>query len=229
MEAGRPDTITAEKLAVLKAHGVDRVSVNPQTMETEVLQAIGRRHSPGEIEQAMELTARAGFRHIKMDLIAGLPADTPEGFRRSLARCLEFGTENLTVHTLALKKGSRILLEGVPIPGPDAVAEMLDHAAPALRDHGYAPYYLYRQKYMSGSFENVGWSIPDGACLYNIYIMSELCSILSFGAGGSTKMVAPDRRRIQRVFNPKYPLEYSQRPEKLLANQAAFAAFYQEL
>ncbi len=229
VEAGRPDTITAEKLAVLKAHGVDRVSVNPQTMEAEVLQAIGRRHSPGEIEQAMELTARAGFRHINMDLIAGLPADTPEGFRRSLARCLEFGTENLTVHTLALKKGSRILLEGVPIPGPDAVAEMLDHAAPALRDHGYAPYYLYRQKYMSGSFENVGWSIPGGACLYNIYIMSELCSILSFGAGGSTKMVAPDRRRIQRVFNPKYPLEYSQRPEKLLANQAAFAAFYQEL
>ena len=178
VEAGRPDTITAEKLAVLKAHGVDRVSVNPQTMEAEVLQAIGRRHSPGEIEQAMELTARAGFRHINMDLIAGLPADTPEGFRRSLARCLEFGTENLTVHTLALKKGSRILLEGVPIPGPDAVAEMLDHAAPALRDHGYAPYYLYRQKYMSGSFENVGWSIPGGACLYNIYIMSELCSIL---------------------------------------------------
>ncbi|WP_297870066.1 coproporphyrinogen dehydrogenase HemZ [uncultured Oscillibacter sp.] len=228
VEAGRPDTITAEKLAVLKDHGATRVSVNPQTMEDHVLRAIGRRHSPGDIEAAMELVAKTGFRHVNMDLIAGLPEDTAEGFRRSLDRCLRFGTDNITVHTLSLKKGSRILTEGLSIPGPQAVGEMLDYAGSVLRRAGYAPYYLYRQKYMSGSFENIGWSLPGGACLYNIYIMSELCSILSFGAGGSTKMVDPvlKSRRIQRVFNPKYPKEYMERPEKKEANQAAFAAFY---
>ncbi|WP_297294386.1 coproporphyrinogen dehydrogenase HemZ [uncultured Oscillibacter sp.] len=226
VEAGRPDTITAEKLAVLKAHGVHRISVNPQTMEESVLRAIGRRHSPGDIEEAMELAAKCGFPHVNMDLIAGLPEDTAEGFHRSLERCLAFGTDNVTVHTLALKKGSRILLEGLAIPGPEAVGEMLDCAEPALREAGYAPYYLYRQKYMSGSFENIGWTRPGGECLYNIYIMSELCSILSFGAGGSTKMVDPARRLIQRRFNPKFPKEYTERPDKPRSNQADFAAFY---
>ncbi len=226
VEAGRPDTITAEKLAVLKSHGVTRLSVNPQTMEDHVLEAIGRHHTAGDIQRAMELVDAYGFPHVNMDLIAGLPEDTPEGFRRSLDRCLEFGTDNVTIHTLALKKGSRILTEGLTIPGPEAVGEMLDYAEPVLRNAGHRPYYLYRQKYMSGSFENVGWSRGGGACLYNIEIMSELCSILSFGAGGSTKMVERAAGRIQRVFNPKYPAEYLQRPEKWRANQAAFAAFY---
>ena len=229
VEAGRPDTITAEKLAVLKAHGVTRVSVNPQTMENHVLRAIGRRHTAADIEAAMELVAGYGFPHVNMDLIAGLPADTPEGFRRSLDRCLAFGTDNVTVHTLALKKGSRILLEGLPIPGPEDVAAMLDYAAPALRKAGYSPYYLYRQKYMSGSFENTGWCRPGAECWYNVQIMSELCSILSFGAGGSTKMVEPGTNHIERVFNLKYPKEYTERPEKAAANQAAFAAFYESL
>ena len=229
VEAGRPDTITAEKLAVLKAHGVTRVSVNPQTMEDRVLRAIGRCHTAGDIAAAMELVAKYGFPHVNMDLIAGLPEDTPEGFRRSLDACLAFGTDNITVQTRALKKGSRILLEGLSIPGPEAVAEMLDYAAPVLRSAGYGPYYLYRQKYMSGSFENIGWCRPGAECLYNIYIMSELCSILSFGAGGSTKMVEPGTNHIERVFNLKYPKEYTERPEKGLANQAAFAAFYNNL
>ena len=229
VEAGRPDTITAEKLAVLKAHGVTRVSVNPQTMEDHVLRAIGRRHTAADIEAAMELVAGYGFPHVNMDLIAGLPADTPEGFRRSLDRCLAFGTDNVTVHTLALKKGSRILLEGLPIPGPEDVAAMLDYAAPALRKAGYSPYYLYRQKYMSGSFENTGWCRPGAECWYNLQIMSELCSILSFGAGGSTKMVEPGTNHIERVFNLKYPKEYTERPEKAAVNQAAFAAFYESL
>jgi oxygen-independent coproporphyrinogen-3 oxidase len=229
VEAGRPDTITAEKLAVLKSHGVTRVSVNPQTMEDNVLKAIGRRHTAGDIERAMELVAAYDFPHVNMDLIAGLPEDSPEGFRRSLDRCLEFGTDNVTVHTLALKKGSRILLEGLSVPGPEAVREMLDYAEPTLRSAGYRPYYLYRQKYMSGSFENIGWCRGAGECWYNIYIMSELCSILSFGAGGSTKMVEFGTNHIERVFNLKYPKEYTERPEKGRANQAAFAAFYQGL
>ena len=229
VEAGRPDTITPEKLAVLKAHGVDRVSVNPQTMEDHVLRAIGRRHTADELTRAMEVVNKYDFKHVNMDLIAGLPEDSPEGFRRSLDACIAFGTDNVTVHTLALKKGSRILTEGLRVPTQEAVAEMLDYAAPALRAAGFAPYYLYRQKYMSGSFENIGWCKTGAECLYNIYIMSELCSILSFGAGGSTKMVEPGTNRIERVFNLKYPKEYTERPEKGLANQAAFAAFYQDL
>ena len=174
----------------------------------------------------MELVEKYGFPHVNMDLIAGLPEDTPEGFARSLEKCLSFGTDNVTVHTLALKKGSRILTEGLSIPGAADVARMLEMASPALRKAGLAPYYLYRQKYMSGSFENIGWCAPGAECWYNIYIMSELCSILSFGAGGSTKMVGADGREIQRAFNPKYPKEYTERPEKWQANQAMFAEFY---
>ena len=224
VEAGRPDTITAEKLAVLKSHGVKRVSV----MEDKVLSAIGRRHTAAETEQAMELVRAYHFQDVNMDLIAGLPEDTTDGFRRSLDKCLEMGASNITVHTLALKKGSRILTEGLSIPDGAAVQAMLDYAAPALRSAGFAPYYLYRQKYMSGSFENVGWCRPGGECWYNVDIMSELCSILSFGAGGSTKMVEPGTNHIERVFNVKYPKEYTERPEKVLANQAAFAEFYQK-
>ena len=229
VEAGRPDTITAEKLAVLKRHGVTRVSVNPQTMEDHVLRAIGRRHTAAEIESTMDLVAKYGFPHVNMDLIAGLPQDSEAGFRRSLERCLDFGTDNVTVHTLALKKGSRILLEGLSVPGAEEVAAMLAFAEETLRAAGYGPYYLYRQKYMSGSFENIGWARPGAVCWYNVYIMSELCSILSFGAGGSTKMVVPGTNRIQRVFNLKYPKEYTERPEKTLSNLAAFAAFYDHL
>ena len=229
IEAGRPDTIDREKLQVLLDHGADRISVNPQSLEPRVLSAIGRKHSPEDIEKAMELATSMGFPHVNMDLIAGLPADTPEGFRRTLDTCLTFGADNITVHTLSLKKGSRILLEGLPIPSAEDVAAMLDYADPALREKGFAPYYLYRQKYMSGSFENVGWCISGAEGLYNIYIMEELHSILSLGAGGSTKMVDAKRNHIERVFHPKFPLEYIQRPEKLTENLEAFRRFHQEM
>ena len=214
---------------MLRTHGVTRVSVNPQTFEENVLRAIGRCHTAADIDRAMELVARCGFPHVNMDLIAGLPEDTAEGFRRSLDRCLTYGPDDITVHTLALKKGSRILTEGLRIPGAETVAEMLDYASPTLRTAGYRPYYLYRQKYMSGSFENIGWCRSGGECWYNVDIMSELCSILSFGAAGSTKMVVPGTSQIQRAFNVKYPTEYIQRPEKWQANQTAFAAFYEAL
>ncbi|MBR4546152.1 MAG: coproporphyrinogen dehydrogenase HemZ [Oscillibacter sp.] len=221
VEAGRPDTITPGKMSVLRAHGVDRVSVNPQSMDDRVLRAIGRRHAAADVARAMELSG--GFRHVNMDIIAGLPADTPDGFADTLRRCLAFAPDNLTVHTLALKKGSRVLTEGLSVPDADAVREMLDFAAPTLRKADYAPYYLYRQKYMSGSFENIGWCRPGAECLYNIVIMSELCTIFSFGAGGSTKLVDRDTNRIQRIFHPKYPEEYISRT----ADFAAVAAFYE--
>lgn len=229
IEAGRPDTIDREKLQVLLDHGADRISVNPQSLEAQVLEAIGRHHSPEDIERAMELAVSMGFPHVNMDLIAGLPADTPEGFRRTLDRCMTFGADNITVHTLSLKKGSRILLEGLPIPTAEDVAAMLDYADPALRARGFQPYYLYRQKYMSGSFENVGWCISGAEGLYNIYIMEELHSILSLGAGGSTKMVDARRNRIERVFHPKFPLEYIQRPEKLAENLETFRRFHENM
>ena len=166
---------------------------------------------------------------VLMDLIAGLPADTPEGFRRTLDKCLSFGADNITVHTLALKKGSRILLEGQKIPSAEAVGQMLDYSVSALRGADFHPYYLYRQKYMSGSFENIGWCISGAEGLYNIYIMEELHSILSLGAGGSTKMVDPAAGHIERVFHAKYPNEYITRPEKIQKNLEDFADFYRRM
>ncbi len=227
IEAGRPDTIDAEKLAVLRAHQVTRISVNPQSMNDRVLSAIGRRHTADDIRRAMEQVQKAQFPHINMDLIAGLPADTPESFVASLNEVLSFGVDNITVHTLSLKKGSNLVREGAPLPDGIAVGEMLDYANETLRAKHFSPYYLYRQKYMSGSFENVGWTLPGGEGLYNIYIMEELHSILSLGAGGSTKMVGDGK--IVRVFNAKYPHEYMERPEKRNANLAEFAAFFRTL
>lgn len=229
IEAGRPDTITREKLQVLLDHGADRISVNPQSMEDEVLRAIGRKHTAADIEATMALAASMGFPHVNMDLIAGLPADTPEGFRRTLDKCLTFGADNITVHTLSLKKGSRILLEGLPIPSAQDVSAMLDYANEALRAASFTPYYLYRQKYMSGSFENVGWCISGAEGLYNIYIMEELHSILSLGAGGSTKMVDPVHDRIERVFHPKFPTEYIARPEKIRQDLETFRRFHEAM
>ena len=226
VEAGRPDTITAEKLAVLKSHGVTRVSVNPQTMEDKVLAAIGRRHTAAETEQAMELVRAYHFRDVNMDLIAGLPEDTPDGFRRSLDKCLEMGASNITVHTLALKKGSALMERRDVIPGGDQVARMLDFSLDALRGAGYAPYYLYRQKYMSGSLENVGWARPGTESLYNIVMMEELQTVVSIGGGGVTKLVDPAAGRILRLPNPKYPHDYLAARDKILAQKDEIVSFY---
>ena len=207
VEAGRPDTITWEKLETLRAHGVTRVSVNPQTMSDRVLAAIGRKHTAAEVLRALECVRAVGGMQVNMDLIAGLPEDTPAGFRETLEQVLRLGVENITVHTLSLKKGSRILLEGTRLPDAEAVGAMLDYAAERLRTAGYAPYYLYRQKFMSGGFENVGWCLPGTENLYNICIMEELCSILAMGAGASTKLALAGGR-LERIFAPKYPKEY---------------------
>ena len=158
-------------------------------------------------EVAMREVMAAGFPHVNMDLIAGLPEDTPEGFRRSLDEVLSMGADNITVHTLALKKGSRILLEGQKIPSAEAVGQMLDYSVSALRGADFHPYYLYRQKYMSGSFENVGWSRDNLDCLYNIYMMEEVHTILSLGGGGMNKVNLPDGT-LRRFHNPKFPEQY---------------------
>ena len=217
VEAGRPDTITAEKLSGLRERGCTRVSVNPQSMDERVLAAIGRAHSAADILQAWDLVRRAGFPYANMDLIAGLPADTPEGFRASLDQVLSLGPENVTVHTLALKKGSRLTLEkNGALPAPEQVSAMLDYAWGALRAAGYAPYYLYRQKYMSGGFENVGWCRPGAESLYNICMMEELHTILSLGSGGVTKVIDPRAGSLVRQANPKYPKEYIETLDPIL-------------
>ena len=208
VEAGRPDTITEEKLRVLRAHGCDRISVNPQSMSDAVLEAIGRRHTAADIVTALEKVRAVGGFSVNMDLIAGLPADSYEGFCSTLQAVLALAPENITVHTLSLKKGSRILVEGAELPDAVAVGRMLDFAESSLRAQGYEPYYLYRQKFMSGGFENVGWTKPGFVNLYNICIMEELCSILAMGAGGSTKLIRHDGGRNLRFIAPKYPLEY---------------------
>ena len=228
VEAGRPDTITEEKLRVLRRHGVDRLSVNPQTMDDAVLAAIGRKHTAADIVSALETVRRVGGFAVNMDLIAGLPGDTPAQFGDTLEKVLALSPENITVHTLSLKKGSRITLEGSAIPGAAEVSAMLDLAGQRLRSADYAPYYLYRQKFMSGGFENVGWAKPGYVNLYNICIMEELCSILAMGGGGSTKLIRPDQGRNLRLMAPKYPLEYIESIDRTCADKNSIGAFYRE-
>jgi len=229
MEAGRPDTIDPEKLSVLASHGVSRVSVNPQSMDDAVLERMGRPHSGKDILRAYAQVREAGRFAVNMDLIAGLPGDSPEGFARSLAQVMALEPENLTVHTLALKKGSRLMEEGADLPADREVEAMLDGAWAALRDAGYRPYYLYRQKYMSGSFENVGWTRPGFESLYNIAMMEELHTILALGGGGVTKLVWPATGRIERLSNPKFPQEYLRDLDKICQTKRALAPILLEM
>lgn len=223
VEAGRPDTITAEKLAILKANGCDRISVNPQSMSDTVLRAIGRSHTAEDILRAWELVEAARFPVRNMDLIAGLPADTEAGFRDSLDKVIALAPENITVHTLAMKKGSRLMAEGGGRPDGEAVSAMLDYAWETLRDMGYVPYYLYRQKYMSGGFENVGWCLPGTESLYNVCMMEELHTILSLGSGGVTKLIDTRAGSLKRLSNPKYPKEYIEHIDDIIAQKEEIA------
>ena len=162
-----------------------------------------------------------------MDLIAGQPGDTPDGFRATLEQVLALAPENVTVHTLSRKRGADLMTQDAPIPDGEQVGEMLDFAGSALDAAGYAPYYLYRQKFMSGGFENVGWTRPGQENLYNICIMEELCSILAMGGGASTKLVHPNGGRLERHIDPKYPTEYIANIDRICAAKAELEAFFQ--
>ncbi len=220
VEAGRPDTIDPEKLRVIRDLGAGRISINPQTMNAAVLRAVGRPHSPEDVERAYAQAVAAGFTSVNMDLIAGLPGDDPEGFARSLDRVLALDPSNVTVHTLALKKGAELFTHREALPSQAAVEEMVDHANALLSARGYVPYYLYRQKYMSGSLENVGWCRDGDLCLYNIYMMEELSSILALGGGAVSKRNLPEGR-LERQCNPKYPKQYVERIQEVLAAKTA--------
>ena len=215
VEGGRPDTLNEEKLRTIFEHGADRMSINPQTMEDHVLRACARPHKAVDVIRAYNEAVNAGFKAINMDLIAGLPEDTVEGFKRSLDTVAALNPANITVHTLALKKGADLFEKRVNLPTAEEVTEMVAYANETLRNLGYKPYYLYRQKYMSGSFENVGWSRDNLDCLYNIYMMEEVHTILSLGGGGMNKVNFPDGS-LQRFHNPKFPEQYIEMIDEVL-------------
>ena len=215
VEGGRPDTLDEEKLRTIRLHGADRMSINPQTMEDAVLRACGRPHTAEDVLRSYRQAVDAGFTAINMDLIAGLPADSYEGFCRSLDTVAALNPANITVHTLALKKGADLFERKVSLPGLEEVTAMVAYANRTLSQLGYKPYYLYRQKYMSGSFENVGWSRDGLDCLYNIYMMEELHTIVSLGGGGMNKVNLPDGT-LQRFHNPKFPEQYIEQLDSVL-------------
>ena len=224
VEAGRPDTITRDKLLVLKEQGIGRISINPQTLEDEVLRAIGRRHCAQDILDAYALAREVGFQSINMDLIAGLPRDSVHGFARSLEGVLALKPENITVHTLALKKGSGLMNRPELLPSGQEVAQMVELSLDALESGDYHPYYLYRQKYMSGSLENVGWCRKGQESIYNIIMMEELQTVVSVGGGGVTKLVDRQAGKILRLPNPKYPHDYLSSLDKVLAQKQELAS-----
>ncbi len=215
VEAGRPDTITPEKLKAIRAGGADRVSINPQTMNDAVLARIGRRHSAEDVVRAYEAARALDFSVINMDTIAGLDGDTPESFAHTIERLLALAPENITVHTLAIKRGADLSDRAANAAQHDRVAKMLDFVQAQLPKQGYGPYYLYRQKFSAGGFENVGWCKPETESFYNIAMMEEIQTILSCGAGGVSKRVEPESGRITRFNAPKYPREYMGAGERI--------------
>ena len=228
VEAGRPDTIDKERLFALKENNVDRISINPQTTNNSVLQAIGRKHSVEQFFSAFELARKCGFNNINTDLIAGLPTDTVESFKSSLDSMLSLSAECITVHTLCMKRASTLTKEGVSLNRDDAetARKMLKYAQDSLISNEYIPYYLYRQSRMVGNLENVGWSKPGFESLYNVYVMDETHTILACGSGGVTKLKNQADDYLERIFNFKYPYEYIDRFDEIIARKSGIKRFY---
>lgn len=205
VEAGRPDTVTEGKLRVLKAHGVTRISVNPQTMCDRTLRLVGRDHTSADIVDCFNTARSIGFDSVNMDLIAGLPNETPDDFAASLSSIEELRPDCLTVHTLAVKRASRLKehMDEYALPSVEDVERMVDMGYASAVRMGMKPYYMYRQKYMAGNLENVGYSKEGAVCIYNIDMMEDGVSIIAHGAGSMTKRVWADGGRIERVPNPK--------------------------
>lgn len=228
IEAGRPDSVTKEKLLAIRNGGATRISINPQTFNDDVLREIGRRHSAAQTLDAMALARSLGFDNINMDLIAGLPTDTVESFRGTLETTLALAPENITIHTLALKRAATLVTEQLPVGDAAQTEQMLALAARALTENGYAPYYMYRQSNCIGNLENVGWAKRGRECLYNVYMMEECHTVLACGAGAVTKLCVPLSNNVERIFNFKYPYEYIDRFEELMARKDRVASFYEE-
>ena len=228
VEAGRPDTIDIAKLFALKENKVDRISINPQTVNDEVLKTIGRKHTAQQFFDAFELARKCGFDNINTDLIAGLPTDTPESFKNSLDSIVRLNAECITVHTLCMKRASRLTTEGVTLDLQQArdAREMLAYTQNILGQNEYIPYYMYRQSRMVGNLENVGWSKKGFESLYNGYVMDETHTILACGSGGVTKLKRNNPDYLERIFNFKYPYEYIDRFDELIQRKSGIMQFY---
>ena len=227
VEAGRPDTITEEKLRVLNAHGVRRISINPQTMNDDTLVRIGRAHNAAAIEQTYALARDVGFSVINMDLIAGLPGEGVPDFSKTLERVCALRPENITIHSLAIKRSSRLKqhLDAYPLPDAATTERMIQSGAEAASAIGMQPYYMYRQKYMSGNLENTGYALPGDECVYNIDMMEETTSILAHGGCGISKRVFGAENRVERIPNPKEVAVYMAKlPALLDAKTRLFSA-----
>jgi oxygen-independent coproporphyrinogen-3 oxidase len=228
VEAGRPDTIDIAKLFALKENKVDRISINPQTINDEVLKTIGRKHTAQQFFDAFELARKCGFDNINTDLIAGLPTDTTESFKNSLDSIVRLNAECITVHTLCMKRASRLTTEGVTLDLQQArdAREMLAYTQNILGQNEYIPYYMYRQSRMVGNLENVGWSKKGFESLYNVYVMDETHTILACGSGGVTKLKRNNPDYLERIFNFKYPYEYIDRFDELIQRKSGIMQFY---
>lgn len=218
VEAGRPDTITREKLRLMKAYGVNRISINPQTMNDKTLRAVGRKHTVEDIRRVYREAREEGHKNINMDLILGLPGENAADVRNTMEEILQLAPDNVTVHTLAVKRASRLKeeLSQHDMTTAETLEEMLNIAAEYAEKMGMEPYYMYRQKNMVGNFENVGYCHPGKEGVYNVQIMEEKQTILAAGAGASTKTVDPETDRIERVFNVKSIEDYIGRIDEMI-------------
>ena len=218
VEAGRPDSITEEKLKVLLDYGVTRISINPQTMKQATLDLIGRRHTVDMVREKYRLAREMGFDNINMDLIIGLPEEDLEDVRHTMEEIRALDPDSITVHSLAIKRAARLNMfkEKYGDLKITNTQDMIDLTASCAREMGQEPYYLYRQKNMAGNFENVGYSRPGKACIYNILIMEEKQTIVACGAGTTTKVVYPAENRLERVENVKDVEQYIARIDEML-------------
>ena len=216
MEAGRPDTLSRDKLRALREAEISRISINPQTMNDRTLQVIGRAHTAQQVREAYAMAREENIPHINMDVIAGLPGEEEPDFARTMEEAVRLHPESLTVHTLAIKRSSRMSLENAPLPDGEKTARMVDLGLQTARALGMKPYYLYRQKYMAGNLENTGYALPGHACLYNVDIMEETSHILALGAGGISKRIWPDEGHITRAPNVSNIREYISRTDEMI-------------
>lgn len=231
VEAGRPDTITEEKLLALREADITRISINPQSLSDQVLKNIGRRHTAQDIVEAFQLAQRLGFENINADLIVGLPGDNLESFQKTLRGVIGLGASNVTVHSLALKRSARLNAPGGDLSlhsKSQETAAMMDYSIQQLTQAGFEPYYLYRQTRMAGNLENTGWAKPGTVCRYNIYTMDESSSVIACGAGGVSKLKDPYSGRLERIFNFKHPAEYITRNQEILERKDGVTALYEQ-
>lgn len=228
VEAGRPDTITPDKLIALKNAGVTRISINPQTFNDDVREHIGRHHTTQQTLDALSFARKAGFDNINMDFIAGLPAESEESFCSSIDKAIELAVPSITVHTLSLKTGAYMATRDSAFDLTDKILakKMVDYAGAALKNAGYKPYYMYRQGKSLGNLENVGWCKDGFDCLYNVFMMDETHSVFAVGAGAVIKLKNSNTGKIERIYNYKYPYEYIDRFDEILKRKKKITEFY---